>query len=67
MTPRSLVGIIIGKNGDMIKKITGETSCRIQFKPGMFLCLSLSIKFVVLYNILQNCFVTGVVFCCCEH
>ena len=38
MTPRSLVGIIIGKNGDMIKKITGETSCRIQFKPGMFLC-----------------------------
>jgi far upstream element-binding protein len=33
MTPRSLVGIIIGKNGDMIKKITNETSCRIQFKP----------------------------------
>lgn len=33
MTPRSLVGIIIGKSGDMIKKITNETSCRIQFKP----------------------------------
>ena len=32
--PRSAVGVIIGKGGDMIKKIQQETSARVQFMPG---------------------------------
>ncbi|XP_052091444.1 far upstream element-binding protein 1-like isoform X3 [Mytilus californianus] len=31
--PRSAVGIVIGKNGDMIKKIQSETGAKVQFKP----------------------------------
>lgn len=34
--PRSLVGVIIGKGGDMIKKITQDTGAKIQLKPGQF-------------------------------
>lgn len=33
--PRSAVGIVIGKNGDMIKKIQSETGAKVQFKPGL--------------------------------
>ena len=32
--PRPLVGVIIGKGGEMIKKITNESGARIQLKPG---------------------------------
>jgi far upstream element-binding protein len=31
--PRNLVGVVIGKGGDMIKKIQSETGARVQFKP----------------------------------
>lgn len=33
--PRPLVGVIIGKGGEMIKKITNESGARIQLKPGL--------------------------------
>ncbi|MGH0152983.1 UNVERIFIED_CONTAM: hypothetical protein FKN15_059546 [Acipenser sinensis] len=33
--PRFAVGIVIGRNGEMIKKIQNDTGVRIQFKPGM--------------------------------
>lgn len=29
--PKAAVGVIIGKGGDMIKKIQGETGCKLQF------------------------------------
>lgn len=32
--PRFAVGIVIGRNGEMIKKIQNDTGVRIQFKPG---------------------------------
>uniref|UniRef100_A0A4W5JN89 K Homology domain-containing protein n=1 Tax=Hucho hucho TaxID=62062 RepID=A0A4W5JN89_9TELE len=32
--PRFAVGIVIGRNGEMIKKIQSDTGVRIQFKPG---------------------------------
>lgn len=32
--PRSAVGIVIGKGGDMIKKIQSDTGAKVQFKPG---------------------------------
>lgn len=32
--PRQAVGIVIGKGGEMIKKIQSETGARVQFKPG---------------------------------
>ena len=35
--PRSLVGVIIGKGGEMIKKITQDTGARVQLKPGALL------------------------------
>ena len=39
--PRPLVGVIIGKGGEMIKKITNESGARIQLKPGEHLfCLT---------------------------
>lgn len=31
--PRQAVGIVIGKGGEMIKKIQSETGARVQFKP----------------------------------
>jgi far upstream element-binding protein len=31
--PRNLIGVIIGKSGDMIKKIQEDSGCRVQFKP----------------------------------
>ncbi|XP_064617106.1 far upstream element-binding protein 1-like isoform X2 [Liolophura sinensis] len=31
--PRHLVGVVIGKGGDMIKKIQAETNAKVQFKP----------------------------------
>ena len=31
--PRSMIGIIIGKGGEMIKKIQQESGARIQFRP----------------------------------
>ncbi len=32
--PRTAVGVVIGKGGDMIKKIQQETGARVQFMPG---------------------------------
>lgn len=32
--PRFAVGIVIGRNGEMIKKIQNDTGVKIQFKPG---------------------------------
>lgn len=32
--PRQAVGLVIGKGGEMIKKIQGETGAKVQFKPG---------------------------------
>ena len=32
--PRTAVGIVIGKNGDMIKKIQQESGAKVQFKAG---------------------------------
>lgn len=34
--PRFAVGIVIGRNGEMIKKIQNDAGVRIQFKPGWF-------------------------------
>uniref|UniRef100_A0A2K5KV58 Far upstream element binding protein 3 n=1 Tax=Cercocebus atys TaxID=9531 RepID=A0A2K5KV58_CERAT len=34
--PRFAVGIVIGRNGEMIKKIQNDAGVRIQFKPGGF-------------------------------
>ena len=31
--PRSMIGIVIGKGGEMIKKIQQDSGARIQFKP----------------------------------
>lgn len=33
--PRFAVGIVIGRNGEMIKKIQNDAGVRIQFKPGV--------------------------------
>uniref|UniRef100_A0A8C1A105 K Homology domain-containing protein n=1 Tax=Cyprinus carpio carpio TaxID=630221 RepID=A0A8C1A105_CYPCA len=35
--PRFAVGIVIGRNGEMIKKIQNDAGVRIQFKPGQLL------------------------------
>lgn len=32
--PKTGVGVVIGKGGDMIKKIQGETGCKLQFIQG---------------------------------
>lgn len=32
--PRHSVGVVIGRNGEMIKKIQSDTGVKIQFKPG---------------------------------
>lgn len=32
--PRAAVGVVIGKGGDMIKKIQAETGARVQFQQG---------------------------------
>lgn len=32
--PKTAVGVVIGKGGDMIKKIQGETGCKLQFIQG---------------------------------
>jgi far upstream element-binding protein len=32
--PRAAVGVVIGKGGDMIKKIQNETGARVQFQQG---------------------------------
>lgn len=44
--PRFAVGIIIGRNGEMIKKIQNDAGVRIQFKQGKMITqdLMLSIK-----------------------
>lgn len=34
VVPRFAVGIIIGRNGEMIKKIQNDAGVRIQFKQG---------------------------------
>ena len=34
--PRQGVGIVIGKGGEMIKKIQSETGAKVQFKQGQF-------------------------------
>ncbi|XP_042334698.1 far upstream element-binding protein 3 isoform X4 [Sceloporus undulatus] len=38
--PRFAVGIVIGRNGEMIKKIQNDAGVRIQFKPGSVSCCS---------------------------
>lgn len=32
LVPRAAVGVVIGKGGDMIKKIQAETGARVQFQ-----------------------------------
>lgn len=32
--PRHSVGVVIGRNGEMIKKIQSDAGVKIQFKPG---------------------------------
>lgn len=34
LVPRAAVGVVIGKGGDMIKKIQAETGARVQFQQG---------------------------------
>lgn len=36
--PRFAVGIVIGRNGEMIKKIQNDAGVRIQFKAGLCPC-----------------------------
>lgn len=31
LVPKVAVGVVIGRGGDMIKKIQAETGCRVQF------------------------------------
>ena len=38
--PRFAVGIVIGRNGEMIKKIQNDAGVRIQFKPGGCMVMS---------------------------
>lgn len=35
--PRPSVGVVIGRNGEMIKKIQSDAGVKIQFKPGELL------------------------------
>lgn len=35
--PRQSVGVVIGRNGEMIKKIQNDAGVKIQFKPGKVL------------------------------
>lgn len=37
--PRPSVGVVIGRNGEMIKKIQSDAGVKIQFKPGELLML----------------------------
>ena len=32
--PRAFVGVVIGRNGEIIKRITAETGAKVQFKQG---------------------------------
>ena len=34
LVPQAAVGVVIGKGGDMIKKIQSETGARVQFQQG---------------------------------
>ena len=34
LVPQAAVGVVIGKGGDMIKKIQNETGARVQFQQG---------------------------------
>lgn len=50
--PRFAVGIVIGRNGEMIKKIQNDAGVRIQFKPGQklskwLLCVSVLVGVLV--------------------
>ena len=47
--PRPLVGVIIGKGGEMIKKITNESGARIQLKPGLCSRNNTSISSILLH------------------
>jgi len=42
--PRFAVGIVIGRNGEMIKKIQNDTGVRIQFKPGEYVHMHFNVK-----------------------
>lgn len=37
--PRHSVGVVIGRNGEMIKKIQSDAGVKIQFKPGELNCI----------------------------
>ena len=37
--PRTMVGLVIGKGGEMIKKISEESGSRVQFKVCDRLCV----------------------------
>lgn len=47
--PRFAVGIIIGRNGEMIKKIQNDAGVRIQFKQGKKIKQDLMLEMCNLY------------------
>ncbi len=52
--PRFAVGIVIGRNGEMIKKIQNDAGVRIQFKPGQcsqpHVCAALAYIYVYAFS-----------------
>lgn len=56
--PRHSVGVVIGRSGEMIKKIQSDAGVRIQFKPGERLA-SVPFLSLVFYMIITVCVCCG--------
>lgn len=61
--PRFAVGIVIGRNGEMIKKIQNDAGVRIQFKAGLVTLVS---TYIHTYMQRERCTQTVVDIAICE-